>query len=110
MWLRLRESAWLGTGLIIAGVISIIRMSGGGALALLMVGAAATVLLRYPRFPTVALLMLGGVVTGAMVGARVQTLGPELIRVGQEISARLGWRGPNHASGQRFDVPDIFMD
>jgi hypothetical protein len=108
--LRLRESAWLGTGLIIAGVISIIRMSGGGALALLMAGAAATVLLRYPRFPTVALLMLGGVVTGAMVGARVQTLGPELIRVGQEISARLGWRGPNHASGQRFDVPDIFMD
>jgi hypothetical protein len=49
-------------------------------------------------------------VPSQMVGARLQTLGPELIRVGHEISARLGWRGPDHASGQRFDVPDIFMD
>jgi IclR family acetate operon transcriptional repressor len=41
---------------------------------------------------------------------RVETLGPELVRVGQEISARLGWRSPDRAAGQRFDAPGIFMD
>ena len=49
----------VGTGLVIAGVIAIFRLSGGGVLGAGIAGASAAVLLLAPRFPTLAVLGLG---------------------------------------------------
>lgn len=49
----------VGTGLVIAGVIAIFRLSGGGLFgAAISVGSAALLLLA-PRFPTLGVLALG---------------------------------------------------
>lgn len=49
----------VGVGLVIAGVISIFQLAGGGVLAAGMAVVSAAVLLWLPRFPTVAVLALG---------------------------------------------------
>ena len=49
----------VGTGLVIAGVIAIFRLSGGGLLGAVIISASATILLLAPRFPTLAVLALG---------------------------------------------------
>ena len=47
------------TGLVIAGVIAIFRLSGGGMFGAGIAGASAAILLLAPRFPTLAVLGLG---------------------------------------------------
>jgi chromate transporter len=64
-WHRaIREGlAPVGTGLLIAVVITIFRLSEGGVLAALIVTVATAVMLWVPTFPTLAILALGGVTT-----------------------------------------------
>ena len=50
----------VGTGLVIAGVIAIFRLSGGGVLGAGIAGASAAILLLAPRFPTLARAWTGG--------------------------------------------------
>jgi chromate transporter len=49
----------IGIGLIIAGAISLFRLSNGGLMGAATVGISAFVLNRFPRVPTVAVLFLG---------------------------------------------------
>lgn len=50
----------VGTGLIIAGVISIFQLSGGTPSSVLIACAATAVLIFLPRVPTLAIISLGG--------------------------------------------------
>ncbi|SFA74451.1 chromate transporter [Rhizobium sp. NFR07] len=61
-WHRImREGlAPVGTGLIMAGTISLFRISGGGLLAAVTACASCLLLYLVPRFPVVAVLLLGG--------------------------------------------------
>lgn len=67
-WHRiLREGlAPVGTGLMIAGVMAILRLSGGGLLALLIAAGAAGILYQFPQVPVLAVIFGGGLVTFAM--------------------------------------------
>ena len=49
----------VGTGLVIAGVIAIFRLSGGGVLGAAIAAASMAILLLTPRVPTLAILGLG---------------------------------------------------
>lgn len=49
----------VGTGLVIAGVISIFRLAGGGFFAITIAVTSAGILLWLPRFPVVAILIFG---------------------------------------------------
>ena len=49
----------VGTGLVIAGVIAIFRLSGGGLFGAAISGGSAALLLLAPRFPTLGVLALG---------------------------------------------------
>lgn len=62
-WYRvLRDGlAPVGTGLVIAGVMSIIRMSGGGIPMLILTFGAALVIAVKPKISAMYLLLLGGV-------------------------------------------------
>jgi chromate transporter len=53
----------VGTGLLIAVVITIFRLSDGGVLAALIVTVATAIMLWTPKFPTLAILALGGATT-----------------------------------------------
>ncbi|AYD03658.1 chromate transporter [Neorhizobium sp. NCHU2750] len=55
----------VGTGLIMAGAMSLFRVSGGGPLALATACASCLLLYLAPRFPVVAMLALGGAVAVA---------------------------------------------
>jgi chromate transporter len=54
----------VGIGLMIAGALSIFRVSGGGAAAALIAISSAAIMVWLPRFPVVGVLCLGGA-TGA---------------------------------------------
>ena len=56
----------IGIGLMIAGALSIFRISGGGIMAGLIVISSAAILLWLPRFPAVGVLFLGGVGAAAL--------------------------------------------
>ncbi|MGH6861697.1 MAG: hypothetical protein ACRECY_15705, partial [Phyllobacterium sp.] len=56
----------VGIGLIIAGIISLFRLAGGGVLAAVIAGLAAAVLTWYPRFPVLVLLLFGGSIAAAV--------------------------------------------
>jgi chromate transporter len=70
-----REKAWhravreglapVGTGLVIAGIIAILRLSDNVLPAVLIACATATLLIRLPRLPALIVIMGGG---GIMVG------------------------------------------
>ncbi|WP_210528111.1 chromate transporter [Rubellimicrobium arenae] len=64
-WHRvLREGlAPVGTGLMIAGVMAILRLSGGGLLAVGIAGAAAAILYRFPGLSALAIILGGGLAT-----------------------------------------------
>ncbi|SFJ41317.1 chromate transporter [Phyllobacterium sp. CL33Tsu] len=63
-WHRaMREGlAPVGIGLIIAGIISLFRLSHGGPSAIAIIGLAAAIFLWMPRFPVLGVLVLGGLV------------------------------------------------
>jgi chromate transporter len=50
----------VGTGLIIAGVISILQLSGGGLSAVLIAFAATAVVIFFPRVPALVIIFIGG--------------------------------------------------
>ena len=50
----------VGIGLMIAGALSIFRVSGGGAVAALIAISSTAILVWLPRFPAVGVLCLGG--------------------------------------------------
>jgi len=56
----------VGVGLVIAGVISIFRLAGGGLAALAIAVTSAIVLIWMPRFPTLGVLVLGAATTMAI--------------------------------------------
>jgi chromate transporter len=63
----LREGlAPVGVGLIVAGVISIFRLSGGGLIAAAIAVASTMILTWVPRFPTLGVLVLGAATTSAL--------------------------------------------
>jgi len=51
----------VSTGLIIAGLISLFRLSGGGVFAALVVGSSTAMLLLAPRLPILLVLAFGGI-------------------------------------------------
>jgi chromate transporter len=61
-WHRImREGlAPVGTGLIIAGVVSLFRLADGGPLAITIAGLSCTLFFWKPKFPVLVVLMLGG--------------------------------------------------
>ena len=63
----------VGVGLVIAGVISIFQLAGGGLLAAGIAAASAALLLWMPRFPTVGVLVggAGTMLLWAQFGASV---------------------------------------
>jgi len=63
-WHRLaREGlAPVGTGLMIAGIMAIFRLSGGGLVAVVIAAGTAALLYRLPRCPVILVLLGGGVV------------------------------------------------
>ncbi|MCL6707165.1 chromate transporter [Pseudomonas sp. R2.Fl] len=67
-WHRImREGlAPVGTGLIIAGVISLFRLANGGILAIAIAGLACAFFYWKPRFPVLVVLMLGGLAAVAV--------------------------------------------
>lgn len=67
-WHRvLREGlAPIGTGLIIAGMITIFRVSGGGWLAASIAAMSLATLLRFPNFPAPVLLASGAAITWSL--------------------------------------------
>lgn len=56
----------VGTGLIMAGTLSLFRVSGGGPLAIATACGSCLLLYLAPRFPVVAVLGLGGLVSVAV--------------------------------------------
>jgi len=50
----------LGIGLVLAGVFSIIRISDGGLSLLALTFSSTAAVLAFPKFPTVGMLLLGG--------------------------------------------------
>ncbi len=56
----------VGTGLIIAGVISIFQLAGGALSSVLIAFAAAAVLIFLPRIPTLVIIVFGGAVALAI--------------------------------------------
>ena len=62
-----RGLAPVGTGLIIAGVISIFQLAGGAVSSVLIAFAAAGTLLFLPRVPTLVIIALGGVISLTIV-------------------------------------------
>ncbi|WP_417721076.1 chromate transporter [Salipiger sp.] len=67
-WFRILRTglAPIGTGLIIAGVVNIVRISGAGPLGLAMSTGSFAVLLVWPGLP-LPLLLLGGAVVALML-------------------------------------------
>jgi chromate transporter len=67
-WHRaMREGlAPVGIGLIMAGVIILLRVSNAGIHGFLIAAAAACALTCFPRFPALVLLFLGGLVSAAL--------------------------------------------
>lgn len=73
-----REKAWhrimreglapIGTGLIIAGVISILRLTSGNIASVAIALAAAVTLIAVPRLPPLLVIALGGCITWMMYG------------------------------------------
>jgi chromate transporter len=61
-WHRaMREGlAPVGIGLIIAGIIALFRLSNGGTVAVLIVSVAAAIFYKFPQFPVLGVLVLGG--------------------------------------------------
>lgn len=55
----------VGVGLIIAGVITIFRISEGGLFSVVIAGLSAAILFWCPRFPILVVLILGGAVAAA---------------------------------------------
>lgn len=64
----------IGTGLIIAGVISIAQLSGGGSWAVALAAATFGVLLLIPQFPVTVLLAVGA--TGTLLVRSWVSFGP----------------------------------
>jgi len=71
-WYRIaREGlAPVGSGLVLAGVIAIFRLSGGGVIALGITFASACVMLAMPRLPVLLILAAGGAISIAAAGCR----------------------------------------
>jgi chromate transporter len=75
---RHREKTWhkavreglapVGVGLVIAGVIAILRLSGAGVLGGAIAATATGILLWMPRFPILAVLFMGGLATWILHG------------------------------------------
>jgi chromate transporter len=67
-WHRaMREGlAPVGTGLIIAGVMSILRLTGGEVSSVLIALASAGLLIAFPRLPPLAIIGAGGCITWAL--------------------------------------------
>jgi chromate transporter len=65
LWHRaMREGlAPIGTGLVIAGVISILRLTGGDLSSVLIALASAAAMIAFPRLPPLLLICLGGCIT-----------------------------------------------
>lgn len=60
----LREGlAPVGTGLMIAGVIAIMRLAGGGVIGVAITLGAAAILQRFPALPPLIVILSGGLVT-----------------------------------------------
>jgi chromate transporter len=53
----------IGTGLVIAGVISILRLTGGDLSSVLIALASAAAMIAFPRLPPLLLICLGGCIT-----------------------------------------------
>lgn len=69
-WHRaMREGlAPVGIGLIVAGIISLFRLSNGGVQAIVIVSLAAAIFYWFPRFPVLGVLILGGLAGALLSG------------------------------------------